>query len=549
MLQILRPTRRHVLSSILIEGKALDWEAPVEIIFGDEPIILAGRNGAGKSLIGKIIELSIESLKGDIKARRSRTKLCKENKIERVVMNLKRPFFAQWCNELSTNLPFFIIHNRHGELGAENPDLVKQHVDIEFFADHQMRYIWESESIGPMDRFEHRLVTKGYCEGFDEVVSDLWGEVILENCISPGNWKYLVHDIVVELDRFLQERNMSVIPLDDKIKLITTEEAEDPEVTSIEFMEYKKESEMRALLRAFNNEEKLRTKDGDCDESIVWEFTHKKPVFQSSSISSDYFEISAEEGYPNYFRDLNLKFIGVGRKYKSQINTASLERKKRNEELLSRLDESIFDFKTLTLEEDIELALEEYGLALDRRKTQIREYELSSKDVKEIFDIVYNDEEDEYSGLKEDELLFGVGIHEGLDKIRDIWIRASKNPEEDEFLLVLHDYIWRRLLGRKTLEQTISNLEFGINTENLGKILPSGIENLLSLLFEALNADEGTILFIDEPEISLHIDWQAKIVDVMWRLGKLNHIIFTTHSPEIVMANLESVITIPPKGA
>ena len=116
MLQILRPTRRHVLSSILIEGKALDWEAPVEIIFGDEPIILTGRNGAGKSLIGKIIELSIESLKGDIKAHRSRTKLCKENKIERVVMKLKRPFFAQWCNELSTNLPFFIIHNRHGEL-------------------------------------------------------------------------------------------------------------------------------------------------------------------------------------------------------------------------------------------------------------------------------------------------------------------------------------------------------------------------------------------------------------------------------------------------
>ena len=64
-----------MLKSILIEGKALDWEAPVEITFGDEPIILTGRNGAGNSLIGKLIALSIESLKGDLKARRSRTKL------------------------------------------------------------------------------------------------------------------------------------------------------------------------------------------------------------------------------------------------------------------------------------------------------------------------------------------------------------------------------------------------------------------------------------------------------------------------------------------
>ena len=532
----------------MIEGKALDWEAPVEITFGDEPIILTGRNGAGKSLIGKIIELSIESLKGDIKASRARTKLCEENKIQRVVMKLKRPFFAQWCNELSTNLPFFIIHNRHGELGAENPDEVNKHMDIEFSAEHQMMYIWESGRMHANDRFEHRLVTKGYCDGFDEVESNLWGEVILENHIRPGNWKPLVHDIVVELDRFLQKRNMRIIPLDDRIKLITVDEAEVPEITSIEFIEYKKESEMRALLRAFNNEEKLRTKDGDCDESIVWELIHKKPVFQSSSVSSDYFEISAEEGYPNYFRDLNLKFIGVGRKYKSKIDKSDSERKTRNDKFFLDFFESS-KLETLTLEDEIKLALQNHGVTLDRRKTQIEEFGLTPKDVKDIIEIVYYDDpNDPYDG-KLDHLLCGVGIHEGLDEIRDNWVRASRDPEENEFSFVLHDYIWNRLLGRRNLEQIIAKLEFGINTENLGKILPSGIENLLNLLFEALNAEEGTILFIDEPEISLHIDWQAKIVDVMWKLWKLNHIIFTTHSPEIVMANLDNVITIPPKGA
>ena len=228
------------------------------------------------------------------------------------------------------------------------------------------------------------------------------------------------------------------------------------------------------------------------------------------------------------------------------INQTRKEKTGNDKFILEFLESS--KLETLTLEDEIKLALQNHGITLDRRKTQIKEFGLTPKDVKDIIEIVYYDDPNDPCDYKLDHLLCGVDIHEGLDEIRDNWVRASRDPDENEFSFVLHDYIWNRLLGRRNLEQIIAKLEFGINTENLGKILPSGIENLLNLLFEALNAEEGTILFIDEPEISLHIDWQAKIVDVMWKLGKLNHIIFTSHSPEIVMANLDNVITIPPRA-
>jgi predicted ATPase len=137
-------------------------------------------------------------------------------------------------------------------------------------------------------------------------------------------------------------------------------------------------------------------------------------------------------------------------------------------------------------------------------------------------------------------------IVEGMDEMHKIWGLLSSDTTETEFSYLLHNFLWNRLMKRGNAEQIIAKIEFGIEFEKLGSKLPSGIGNLLCLLDSALSAAEGTILFIDEPEISLHIDWQAKIVDAMWKLGSRNHIVFTTHSPEIVMTNLEKVITIPP---
>lgn len=53
----------------------------------------------------------------------------------------------------------------------------------------------------------------------------------------------------------------------------------------------------------------------------------------------------------------------------------------------------------------------------------------------------------------------------------------------------------------------------------------------LSLKFLDVN---NSVILIDEPEISLHPQWQRKIIDVYKSIGENNQLIIATHSPHIV---------------
>jgi len=79
--------------------------------------------------------------------------------------------------------------------------------------------------------------------------------------------------------------------------------------------------------------------------------------------------------------------------------------------------------------------------------------------------------------------------------------------------------------------KTADGTELGLHT------LSSGEKQLLLLLIETFLAGESCIL-IDEPEISMHIDWQRELVEAMAQLNPKAQIIITTHSPSI-MANVE----------
>jgi len=63
--------------------------------------------------------------------------------------------------------------------------------------------------------------------------------------------------------------------------------------------------------------------------------------------------------------------------------------------------------------------------------------------------------------------------------------------------------------------------------------LSSGEKQMLRLLIECLLAQQSSLL-IDEPEISLHIDWQRRLVSSMRLLNSKAQLILATHSPEIM---------------
>lgn len=66
--------------------------------------------------------------------------------------------------------------------------------------------------------------------------------------------------------------------------------------------------------------------------------------------------------------------------------------------------------------------------------------------------------------------------------------------------------------------------------------LSSGEKQMLAILLTVLVEDrQPTTLFMDEPEVSLHVDWQQKLIDTILELNPAVQIILTTHSPAVIM--------------
>jgi ABC-type glutathione transport system ATPase component len=66
--------------------------------------------------------------------------------------------------------------------------------------------------------------------------------------------------------------------------------------------------------------------------------------------------------------------------------------------------------------------------------------------------------------------------------------------------------------------------------------LSSGEKQMLAILLTVLVEDsQPYVLFMDEPEVSLHIDWQQRLIDMILDLNPNVQIILTTHSPAVIM--------------
>lgn len=74
--------------------------------------------------------------------------------------------------------------------------------------------------------------------------------------------------------------------------------------------------------------------------------------------------------------------------------------------------------------------------------------------------------------------------------------------------------------------------------------LSSGERQMLIILLSVL-VQEGNpyVLFMDEPEISLHFEWQEKLITNIRRLNPNAQVILSTHSPAIIMSGWMNAVT------
>ncbi|MBO5699547.1 MAG: AAA family ATPase [Bacteroidaceae bacterium] len=97
----------------------------------------------------------------------------------------------------------------------------------------------------------------------------------------------------------------------------------------------------------------------------------------------------------------------------------------------------------------------------------------------------------------------------------------------------------------KTIDRQSNELRFLQYGEYLSPYkLSSGEKQILVILLTVLTQDlQPYVLFMDEPEASLHFEWQKRLIDMIMELNPNVQIILTTHSPAVVMNGWEDRVT------
>ena len=97
----------------------------------------------------------------------------------------------------------------------------------------------------------------------------------------------------------------------------------------------------------------------------------------------------------------------------------------------------------------------------------------------------------------------------------------------------------------KRIDRQSNELQFIQYNEKLPPyLLSSGEKKILLILLTALTEDqEHYVLFMDEPEASLHFEWQKRLISLVRELNPNAQIMLTTHSPALIMDGWEDAVT------
>ena len=97
----------------------------------------------------------------------------------------------------------------------------------------------------------------------------------------------------------------------------------------------------------------------------------------------------------------------------------------------------------------------------------------------------------------------------------------------------------------KRIDRTSNELQFLQYDERLSPyLLSSGEKQMLLILLTVLTEDrQHCVLFMDEPEASLHFEWQKSLIGMVRELNPNAQVLLTTHSPALIMDGWENAVT------
>lgn len=330
-------------------------------------------------------------------------------------------------------------------------------------------------------------------------------------------------------------------------------------------------------------------------QNILYQiFSGKEKTFEIYLDDLEEDRIYRKRDYENYlrFRNTQVHRKDLQHKLDELFNTSWLSihrfrtNFKRNEE---RSHESLVDQKLMEFMSSFTGYLNELNRSAKEETDKFQKYIflslLSTQTEAEIFQTLRKiDLQKEKKSLSEVYSLFKVSeidYKEKLNKYSNSFSNALQKSADDrisfddaEYLIGMkriHSVVqeWQKLLNKqavifdsrdnfmKVINDLLQRKELVINERNellvvtqSGKKfhprhLSSGEKQLLIIFGETLLQRSQPHIFIaDEPELSLHIEWQEELVKSLKVLNPYAQMIFATHSPDIVGAFQDSVIKI-----
>jgi len=147
--------------------------------------------------------------------------------------------------------------------------------------------------------------------------------------------------------------------------------------------------------------------------------------------------------------------------------------------------------------------------------------------------------------LRPDDFMALFSLHR-IESTVDVWegITAQKNKivsSRDLFLKILNELLLKKTLSLNERSELVIKTQSGKYLKP--SQLSSGEKQIIVILGEALLQEgESFIYMADEPEISLHVDWQEGLAKNIKSLNPAAQIVFATHSPDVVGANQHCLI-------
>ncbi|MBD2137691.1 AAA family ATPase [Anabaena sp. FACHB-1237] len=206
-----------------------------------------------------------------------------------------------------------------------------------------------------------------------------------------------------------------------------------------------------------------------------------------------------------------------------------------------------------------EISVKYFDASLEKKlSSNINDYELKMKEITSIFEQIKTFPVTEESYISSKEIYINIS-----EKISSNIINKQNSQEFVTFLTIYHNSL-KKLLGEiqdkfylflkflssvntflKDKKIEIVNIETPENRQLVRirfdnnsiidglSALSSGEYQIITIMYTATYMSDKKVILIDEPEISLHPDWQRKLIKTIYQQLSETQVIICTHSPMI----------------